>query len=81
MIIKLLISNNIKEEDCPLWNLESSDNKNLINSKNKMFMITHERYFFEGFERYVHDMEQISRDVHDIRYFSRSAKFLVWEVY
>ena len=28
--------------------------------------------FFEGFERYVHDIEPISRDVHNIQYFSRA---------
>ena len=34
-----------------------------------MVKTTLERYFFEGFERYVQDIEQISQDVHDIQYF------------
>ena len=29
----------------------------------------HDRYFFEGFERYVHNKKQISRDIYDIRYY------------
>ena len=33
------------------------------------FVITHERYLFEGLERYVHNIWQISRYVHDIQYF------------
>ena len=32
---------------------------------------TPEQYFFEGFERYAHDIEQISRDVQDIWYFQK----------
>ena len=30
--------------------------------------------FFEGFKQYVHDVEQISWDVHDIQYFLRAWK-------
>ena len=33
---------------------------------------TYERYFVEGFERYVRDIEQILRDAHDIRYLSKA---------
>ena len=29
----------------------------------------HDIYFFEGFERYVHNKKQISRDIYDIRYY------------
>lgn len=35
----------------------------------KMVTTRPERYFFQGYERYVHDIGPYRRYVHDIRYF------------
>ena len=47
-----------------IWEPEATLELRVREPRATFVQTTPERYFFEGLERYVHDMEQISQNVH-----------------